>query len=416
MQPSTTYHNLPPSSLPTQLSRSPHRSPLSHRNLPPQLESSSSVPLSQTESATTTISAPILQYSRRRSSAIPTASVTSTLPPLNPDRPVSHHPMVTRSRTGSLPSQKTTRHPVPESLLTIVNSAEPTCYSQAANKSEWRAAMTEEINALLKNNTWTLVPPSPTHNTVGCKWVFRIKRNSDGSIDRYKARLVAKGFHQRQGIDFTETFSPVIKPATIRTVLSVAISRGWSLRQLDVKNAFLHGILDEDVYMVQPPGFVDITRPSYVCKLNKSLYGLKQAPRAWFPAHELFSLIYRFLPKSGRFFTFYLSTWPSHHIFPKCFLIYVDHLVPFKFIFCSFCFNRFVFAFGHLCTFIWSYIYIYIYIFITWCIYIHISVRLCCGRPQLLSPQLFKSCGRPDSGHLPAVNLKTSNMKLVHLH
>lgn len=118
--------------------------------------------------------------------------------------------------------------------------------------------------------------------TVGCKWVFRIKRKADGSIERYKARLVTKGFHQQQAIDYDQTFSPVIKPATIRTVITIVVSLGWSLRQLDVINAFLHGILKEDVYMQQPPGFIDPARPSHVCKLNKALYGLKQAPRAWF--------------------------------------------------------------------------------------------------------------------------------------
>lgn len=91
-------------------------------------------------------------------------------------------------------------------------------------------------------------------NVVGCRWVYCIKHRSDGSIDRYKACLVAKRFHQQQVVDFSNTFSPVVKPATIRTVLTVAISRGWSLQQLDVKNAFLHSILQEEVHMQQPPG------------------------------------------------------------------------------------------------------------------------------------------------------------------
>ena len=109
--------------------------------------------------------------------------------------------------------------------------------------------MNVEFDALLHNGTWTLVAPFPTMNIVGCKWVFRIKRKVDGTIDRYKARLVAKGFHQQPGVDFGETYSPVVKPTAIRTVLSIAISFGWTIRQLDVQNAFLHGFLSEDVYM-----------------------------------------------------------------------------------------------------------------------------------------------------------------------
>jgi histone deacetylase 1/2 len=134
----------------------------------------------------------------------------------------------------------------------------------------------------MRNKTWHLVPPQRGTNVIGCKWVYKIKRKPDGSLDRYKARLVAKGFKQRYGIDYEDTFSPVIKAATIRVILSLAVSCGWSLRQLDVQNAFLHGLLEEDVYMHQPPGFEDPNQPNYVCKLDKALYGLKQAPRAWY--------------------------------------------------------------------------------------------------------------------------------------
>ncbi|KAJ0970933.1 hypothetical protein J5N97_018892 [Dioscorea zingiberensis] len=141
--------------------------------------------------------------------------------------------------------------------------------------------METEYSALMKNRTWHLVQPQKGMNLIDCKWVFKLKRRADGSIDRYKARLVAKGFKQRYGIDYDDTFSPVVKSATIRVVLSLAISKGWNLRQLDVQNAFLHGILEEDVFMKQPPGFEDPHQSQLVCKLDKALYGLKQAPRAW---------------------------------------------------------------------------------------------------------------------------------------
>lgn len=142
--------------------------------------------------------------------------------------------------------------------------------------------MNDEFNALLSNHTWSLVPYNSKMNLVGCKWVYRVKQKSDGSIDRYKARLVAKGYSQKYGLDYDETFSPVVKPVTIRLVLSIAITKSWPIRQLDVKNAFLHGFIDRDVYMIQPPGFIDKQYPTHVCKLHKALYGLKQAPRAWF--------------------------------------------------------------------------------------------------------------------------------------
>jgi hypothetical protein len=141
--------------------------------------------------------------------------------------------------------------------------------------------METEFSPLERNKTWHLVPPQKGTNIIDCKWVYKIKTMQDGSLDRYKAHLVAKGFQQRYDIDYEDTFSPVVKAATIRIVLSIAVIKGWFLRQLDVQNAFLHGDLEE-VYMRQPPVFEDKTHPSYVCKLDKALYGLKQAPRAWY--------------------------------------------------------------------------------------------------------------------------------------
>jgi hypothetical protein len=142
--------------------------------------------------------------------------------------------------------------------------------------------MTEEYRALLGNDTWDLVPPSRNANIVSSKWVFRHKLKPDGSLDRYKARWVLRDFSQEQGIDFDKMFSPVVKLATIRVVLSIALSLKWETRQLDVKNAFLHGKLSEVIYSCQPTGFIDSTRPEHVCRLNRSLYGLQQAPRVWY--------------------------------------------------------------------------------------------------------------------------------------
>lgn len=132
---------------------------------------------------------------------------------------------------------------------------------------------------------------------IGCKWGYRIKENSDGSINKYKARLVAKGFHQQYGFDFTETFSPVVKPVTIRIILTLALTYRWSIQQIDINNAFLHGFLHEEIYMVQPPGF-EASDKSLVCKLNRALYGLKQAPRAWY--ERLTSVLIQFGFKSSR--------------------------------------------------------------------------------------------------------------------
>ena len=138
--------------------------------------------------------------------------------------------------------------------------------------------MQEEFTALQANNTWDLVPPPPGTNIITGKWVYRHKLHPDGTLDRYKASWVLWGFTQRPGIDFGETFSPIVKPATIQTVLSLAVARNWPINQLDVKNAFLHETLEETVYYAQPSGFVDPSKPDYVCRLNKSLYGIKQAP------------------------------------------------------------------------------------------------------------------------------------------
>ncbi|GJS66086.1 ribonuclease H-like domain-containing protein [Tanacetum coccineum] len=184
--------------------------------------------------------------------------------------------MVTRFRVGTnRPTERLNLHVSSVSPL-------PKSYRDAFSDPNWQNAMRDEYHALIKNKTWTLVPRPPDTNIVRCMWLFRHKYLADGTLSRYKARLVANGSTQLEGVDVDETFSPVVKPGTIRTVLSLAASRHWPIHQLDVKNAFLHGDLSETVYMHQPPGFRDSVHLDYVCLLQRSLYGLKQALRAWF--------------------------------------------------------------------------------------------------------------------------------------
>jgi hypothetical protein len=139
--------------------------------------------------------------------------------------------------------------------------------------------MDEEIQSLKQNQTWTLVESPKNQQVIDNRWVYKIKRNEDGSVQKYKARLVARGFRQVAGIDYNETFSPVTKFDSIRMILCVAASEKLILKQFDVKTAFLYGNIDEILYMQQPDGYQDGTKR--VCKLNRSLYGLKQASRCW---------------------------------------------------------------------------------------------------------------------------------------
>ncbi|GAA0153052.1 transmembrane signal receptor [Lithospermum erythrorhizon] len=140
--------------------------------------------------------------------------------------------------------------------------------------------MHKELAALEANDTWEVVDLPPNHKPIGCKWVFRLKYKQDGSVDKYKARLVAKGFNQIEGVGYFDSFSPVAKIVTVRIILAYVAANGWALHQLDINNAYLHGYLDEDIYMQIPEGYVG-GQKSQVCKLKRSLYGLKQAGRQW---------------------------------------------------------------------------------------------------------------------------------------
>ncbi|RVW54104.1 Retrovirus-related Pol polyprotein from transposon RE1 [Vitis vinifera] len=275
--PSVNVGSTPPSSLLTPTAPSQSQDPSQNNTTcatpTPEPDSHSSVPVPETK----------CDYANN-----PPLPPTQNDPNQPPDLSPSPHVIVTRSKHNI-------HKPIQKLNLTAQlqqPTLEPTTVTQALKDPKWRQAMSAEFDALLRNGTWDLVPSHPTQNLVGCKWIFRTKYLPNGSIDRYKARLVAKGFHQRPGIDYSETFSPVIKPTTVRLVLSLAVSQGWSLRQLDVNNAFLQGTLTEDVFMSQPPGFIDRDHPHHVCKLRKAIYGLKQAPRAWY--HELRQFLLQF--------------------------------------------------------------------------------------------------------------------------
>ncbi|KAM2954379.1 hypothetical protein FF1_032665 [Malus domestica] len=166
-------------------------------------------------------------------------------------------------------------------LSEIDKHYEPRSFQEASLLPQWNQAMKEEIRALEENCTWSLVQLPSGKKAVGSRWIYKTKFKADGSIERHKARLVARGFTQTFGVDYKETFAPVAKMNSVRVLLSVAINCGWSLYQMDVKNAFLHGELQEEVYMQPPPGY-DGIKGNMVCKLHKAIYGLKQSPRAWY--------------------------------------------------------------------------------------------------------------------------------------
>lgn len=152
--------------------------------------------------------------------------------------------------------------------------SEPVNFKEAVKSSHWQQAMVEEYSALVKKRTWILVPVDWSQSVLGCKWVYKLKRDAHGNVVRHKARLVANGYNQQSGVDFHETFSPVVHMTTIRFIVSIALHFGWNIHQLDVKNAFLHGYISGNLFMEQPPGFIDKSRPHHVCHLQKAIYGL----------------------------------------------------------------------------------------------------------------------------------------------
>ena len=211
-----------------------------------------------------------------------------------PDRveqdPVVEPPVLRRSERVSHPPD---RYVPSLQYVMLTDCGEPSCYKesvQMADSGNWQLAMQSEMQALHKNQTWDLVKLPEGKKALPCKWVYRYKLTPHDEQPKYKARLVAKGFKQEQGIDFDEVFSPVVKMTTLRCVLALVAKQDLVLHQMDVKTAFLHGDLHEDVYMQQPEGFIEKGSEDLVCKLNKSLYGLKQSAREWYQKFHKFML------------------------------------------------------------------------------------------------------------------------------
>lgn len=202
----------------------------------------------------------------------------------DPPQSLSPSPILRRSSRLPVPNRKYMNY------LLLTDAGEPECYDEACqveDASKWELAMKDEMKSLISNKTWELAELPMGKKALHNKWVYRVKEEHDGS-KRYKARLVAKGFQQKEGIDYTDIFSPVVKLTTIRTVLSIIAAEDLHLEQLDVKTAFLHGDLEEEIYMQQPEGFSVEGKEKLVCKLKKSLYGLKQAPRQWYKKFDGF--------------------------------------------------------------------------------------------------------------------------------
>ncbi|GJV35799.1 retrovirus-related pol polyprotein from transposon TNT 1-94 [Tanacetum coccineum] len=170
----------------------------------------------------------------------------------------------------------------------FISTIEPKNINEALKDENWVMAMQEELNQFKTNDVWELVPNPMDMTIIGTKWVYRNKLDENGVVTRNKARLVAQGYNQQEGIDYDETYAPVARLESIRILLAYACALDFKLYQMDVKSAFLNGFINEEVYVAQPPGFIDFAKPNYVYRLEKAFYGLKQAPKAWYDRLKAF--------------------------------------------------------------------------------------------------------------------------------
>ncbi|XP_074288906.1 uncharacterized protein LOC141614050 [Silene latifolia] len=279
--PQTPPSNSAPPLTPSAATTSPTPETNNSATSPPSTSSSSPPPESDTHDTTTTQP---LDLGKGQRPKFPNSRLKDYHQP--PRHPSTHMLTASSSTETRYPlshfisyNQFSTKHKC--FLAAVTKNHEPSNFRDAMQDPQWKKAMKSEVDALERNKTWTLVDLPPNKKAIGSKWVYRIKYNANGTIERYKARLVVMGNRQVEGVDFNETFAPTAKMVTVRTLFAIAAAKGWALHQMDVHNAFLHGDLNEEVYMKPPPGFSDDTKGK-VCRLQKSLYGLKQAPRCWY--------------------------------------------------------------------------------------------------------------------------------------
>jgi hypothetical protein len=167
-------------------------------------------------------------------------------------------------------------------MVSNIRESTPSTFEEATDRQVWRNAMMKEYNSIMKNDVWEVVRRPEGKSMVTFRWLYKLKYVVDGSIEKYKAHFVVWGFSQVEGVDYDETFALAARYTSIRAMISIATEMGWKIHQMDVKTAFLNGLIQEEVYIEQPLGFEVHGRESHVCRLKKALYGLKQAPRAWY--------------------------------------------------------------------------------------------------------------------------------------
>lgn len=208
--------------------------------------------------------------------------------------------------------------------LALFAKFDPITYEEAVKSDKWKKAMDAEIEEIERNNTWELIEMPPEGKVIEVKWIYKTKLNEKGEVDKYKALLVAKGYNQQYGVDYAEVFAPVARLDIVHVILSLAARNDWTVYQLDVKSAFLHGELNEEVFIAQPPGYEQKGQEHKVYKLKKALYSLKQAPQAWYSRIESYFMKEGF-EKCPHEHTLFVRRMDGGKMLIVCF--YVDDLI-----------------------------------------------------------------------------------------